>query len=131
VQRRLADAVETQFQDVDQRETQAWKTLAEARDAGVPITHLVERSRRPRPTLYRRLDELGYGNPENRTWTLAIKDDPSMAELRQFMTLQSIKAKPTRSGDTIVVQMSGKEGLEDLEEIADHFRGLGHESHLA
>lgn len=130
VQRRLADAVETQFKDVDQREAQAWKTLAEARDAGVPITHLVERSRRPRPTLYRRLDELGYGNPENRTWTLTIEGDPSMAELRQFMTLQTIKGKPTRSGDMLVLQLAGKEGLEDLERIAAHFQKLGHENRL-
>ena len=130
VQRRIADTVEAQFADLDRREKEAWKTLAEARDANIPMTHLAERSRRPKPTIYRKLDELGYGNPENRTWTLTIEGEPSMAELKQFMNLHSIKGKPTRVADTLVLQLVGSEGMEDLEEIAGRFRELGHESHL-
>jgi hypothetical protein len=121
LQRRLADTVETEFRDVDQREAHAWKTLADARDAGVPITHLVERSRRPRPTLYRRLDELGLGNPDNKTWTLAITGNATIADLRRVMADDGIKGKPVKVENGVALSLVGETGKEQLEFIRDQF----------
>jgi hypothetical protein len=58
-QKALADKAVASFQAVDALEERAWKDLAAARDAGVPITWLVARINRSRATVYRKLDEQG------------------------------------------------------------------------
>jgi hypothetical protein len=125
LQRRLAEAVEVQFKDVDNREAQAWRKFVEARDAGVPVTHLVERSRRPRPTVYRKLDELGYGDPAKKVWTLTITGDMPAARLREFMHDAGASCKPTRVGNTVQLSLVGEDGEERLSEIAEDATSIG------
>jgi hypothetical protein len=122
IQRRLADAVETQFKDVDAREAQAWKAFAEARDADVPITHLVERSGRPRPTVYRKLDELGLGNPGKKTWTLTITGGVTVADVRRAMADDEVTGKPVKTSNGVALSLTGDAGKEQLEFLADQFR---------
>lgn len=118
-QRRAAADVEDRFKALDRDETEAWKALAEARDLGVPLTHLVERSGRPRPTVYRKLDELGFGNPANRTWTLTITGDFTIADLRRIMTEEGVTGKPVKTAHGVALSLVGDEGKEQLQYFAD------------
>ncbi|WP_426513131.1 hypothetical protein ACPPVO_22395 [Dactylosporangium sp. McL0621] len=117
VQRRLADAVESQFRDVDNRESQAWRTFAEARDAGVPVTHLVERSQRPRATAYRKLDEMGLGNPARRSWTLTTHSSVGMVFFKTAMAAAGVRGRPVKDDDLIALTLSGDDGRADLEKV--------------
>jgi len=110
------------FRALDQREAEAWKALAHARGLGVPLTHLVQRSGRPRPTVYRKLDELGYGNPGNKTWTLTITGDATIAGLRRAMADDGITGKPVKVENGVALSLTGEAGKEQLEFLADQFR---------
>lgn len=64
-QKAVADRAVASFRAVDELEERAWEDLVAARQAGVPITWLVERIGRSRPTVYRRLRELGIAEAES------------------------------------------------------------------